>query len=330
MPATYSRVRGCYDVSCTSCGTTISLPNTWNENEVDINTGRPAREVFAYHSGHQRWYTRCRECDRAARRQRRAAGTQRVPGMSREALGIARPFGVELECAVPGHISRDDIRAGLSGIGCSGWRIKGDGSIHVPGMNGVEIVSPALRGEDGEEQVRKVCRMLRQLGASVNRTCGTHVHHDANDLNVNEIKRVARSWRNNQSLIDGLVSPSRRGGNGYCRHLTSDDLDRVERIQTLEQMKRVMLDRYRTLNLTSYGRHGTIEVRQHQGTLDAEKIISWLRFGQAVIDSAKASDSVEHSHSSVRSLFTTLGERLDETARTFLLGRAVEFDAVAV
>ena len=71
------------------------------------------------------------------------------------------------------------------------------------------------------------------------------------------------------------------------------------------------------------------EIRQHQGTCDPEKIVSWVRFGQGLIDAAAEGVVVERS-TRMRDFLGAIGERLDETARTFLLGRTVEFGAVAV
>ena len=49
------------------------------------------------------------------------------------------------------------------------------------------------------------------------------------------------------------------------------------------------LDRYYKVNLQSLSRYGTIEFRQHNGTIDAEKILNWVSFcTQFVLASANA------------------------------------------
>lgn len=341
MPATrYDYRTSQYQHTCRECGTTVSTSRPWSADAATTD-GSLVSDTFRFLNSAGRFQYLCRSCEREYNRRRRAARPRtsgpRVPSMTREALGITRRFGVELECILPSHVTRAQVITALQAAGLpaadrasgtSYWSVKGDGSL--TGGNGLEIVSPPLAGEAGEDAVRIACRVLRGLGATVNRSCGTHVHHDINDLNVDEIKAAAASWFNNQDLIDGLVSPSRRAdANGYCRRLTSDDLRSIQAARDLDAIRYLYLDRYRTLNLTSYGRHGTIEIRQHQGTLDAEKIISWLRLGQAIIDSAKTS-GVAARQSSVRDLLAAMGSALNETARTFLLGRAVEFNAVAV
>jgi Putative amidoligase enzyme len=343
MPARYDFSQGQYRLTCTSCTRVHFVDSPDNRDEI-TDDGTPVSDIFAWHSGHSRWYTRCRECDRRVRRERNA---NRVPGTTarrsnNRALGIDRPFGVEFECAVPSGVDNQTIvealRAeGLTAVAYGGgrtnddWYVKGDPSISVPGMYGREVVSPVLRGEDGEEQIRKATRALRRLGARVNRSCGTHVHHDANDLTVDAIKRVARSWFNNQTLISGLVSASRRaGGSFYCAPLTDSDVYRIDLVSDLRSMRHVHVDRYRALNLTAYGKFGTLEVRQHQGTLDAAKVISWVRLGQAIIDTAKTGDAPVARYDRLRDLFAGLGDNLGETARTYLLGRGVTFNAVTV
>jgi len=315
---------GEYEVSCNRCGERRSTYAPSDRETTDPRTGERLDRIFSFSSRRQTWRSTCRACARQHRAARpRAPRSRRVAGM---ALGLGRTFGVELELIFPRHVRREQIALALSDAGLTGWRVKSDGSLY--GGNGLEVVSPVLSGEDGIDAVRTACRVLNRLGAKPNRSCGLHVHHGARDLTVAAVKALARTWSRNQGIIDGLVSPSRRnGGSYYCRPLTSNDLIRIERIRDLRTLSG--LDRYRSLNLASYGRHGTVEIRQHQGTCDAEKVVSWIRFGQAIIDTA-ITEGEQTQTSRVRDFFGQLGDRLDETARTFLLGRAVEFGAVTV
>jgi len=203
------------------------------------------------------------------------------------------------------------------------WVVKSDGSL---GASGCEVTSPPLRGEAGFEELRRVCRTLTRLGCTVDRRCGTHVHHDVGGSSANTIKRFVRSWHENQTLIDGLVSESRRpGGSSYCAPLRDEEVRRIEACSDLDSIGYLDIDRYRTVNVSSYSSHGTIEVRQHQGTLDHEKIRSWVRLGQAMLDDADARMEARSRADCVRELLDGIRSYLDETSRTFLLGRAVDF-----
>lgn len=333
MPINYDYTQSAYRIDCTRCTTSVVTSSPSSRGAIDTITGRPVSDFFAWHSGQGRTMPMCRACARSRAAARRAAGTPRRATATRGiALGLTRKFGVEMELIFPRTTSRDRIGAALLDAGLSGWRVKSDGSLNGgPRGTGWEIVSPVLSGQGGLDQIEKACRVVRELGASVNRSCGLHVHHDVADLNVDALKNVARGWVNNRPLIDGLVAESRReGGSYYCRPLGSADLGRITAASNINDMRRLSIDRYRTLNYAALGRYGTIEVRQHQGTFNFEKIRSWLLLGQAIIDTAVTTGAAAPAHSRMRDLLTAFGERLDETARTFLLGRTVEFNYATV
>ena len=337
MPARYDFTARAYRVSCTRCQNHIMVDSV-DRDSIILDTNSPTATVTAratdwigWHSGHGRFVTRCRSCEREVRaaRPRSTTSGRRVPGTFR-ALGTGRRFGVELELIFPRSVGRSEINGALAAAGLVGWAARSDGSLSVGGW---EVVSPVLAGEDGIEQVRKATRALRGIGATVNRSCGMHVHHEVRDLTVDAIKQVFRTYRANQDLIDGLVAPSRRGRQTYCGSITDHEMQQVEAARDLRAVGQFYRF-YSNLNLGAYGRFGTIEVRQHQGTNDPEKIVSWIKFGQAIIDraaeQAAAGTTTATASSRVRDFLGQLGEHLDETARTFLLGRTVEFGAVAV
>lgn len=340
MPRRYDYREAAYRYTCLTpgCGSQVLTsggPDTATRDDIDRLTGRPVAETFAYRGDGRGNAARCRQCERERRASRSAAGrtSGRVPGTHRVAAD-ERTFGVEFEVLLPGYgasVNRDAVRAALAAEGVTGWSVKGDGSLNYE--HGIEVVSPVLRGEAGHEQIVKVCRALRSAGATVNTSCGLHVHHGAQDLTVENIKQVARSWQRNSNLIDGLVAPSRRAAAApyYCRPLSRSDMTRIESCSTLSQMKRAFGTshytdyRYRTLNLAAYGRYGTIEIRQHQGTINAEKVSSWIRFGQALIEAAcSTTEPAMAPASRMRDLLAAM-TAMHETARTFCLGRAVEF-----
>lgn len=60
------------------------------------------------------------------------------------------------------------------------------------------------------------------------------------------------------------------------------------RATTINEMANIMGSRYFKVNLMSFQRHGTIEFRQHSGTVNATKIANWVRFLGQFIDNSKA------------------------------------------
>lgn len=323
MPAaTYNYTAATYQISCNHCDTTVYTDSPYRADAFVTGTDRRVSDTFSFSANRSSFRGTCRSCARS-RRSPRTVG-RRVVGTF---LGLGRKYGVELELIFPSGVGAGAVRDALAAAGVNGWDVKYDGSLRG---NGLEVVSPPLTGEAGLREIDAACAALNALGATVNPSCGMHVHHDISDLTIDDVKRVARGWKANANLIDGLVAPSRRynGSTQYCARLSEQDMQQIDRCDTISDLRHLSVGRYRSLNLTAYGRYGTIEIRQHQGTCNAEKIKTWVRFGQAIIDSAKQGEIAERT--TVRDLLSTLGDRLDETARTFLLGRAVEFGAVAV
>lgn len=196
-----------------------------------------------------------------------------------------RRFGVEIEFlqTVEKQEVVDAVRA--EGVACNAenynhndglpyWKVITDGSC------GLEIVSPILSGEDGLQQIEKVCKALNSVGAKVDRTCGLHVHVDARDLNKKQIGRVFLAYARHEKLFDALMPESRRlSNNTYCqsiRNVLNPNWVEEFKKDTLGAYHSYVHSRYRKVNLEAYIVHGTIEFRQHSGTTEAEKIINWV------------------------------------------------------
>lgn len=326
MPVRYNYAAAQYEARCVACDRSIALPegmSDWNQAPDEA-----VELLFRFHSGNGRYLNRCRECERAhvrAWRQNRRVPAAVVAGVS---LGIDRKFGVELELTFPATMLHTTIQSRLQDAGLRSWRVKSDGSLSGgPGRTGWEIVSPPMRGQDGIDQVRTACRVLKtQCDAKPNRTCGLHVHHEVADYTIDDFKRLVRGWTNSQDAIDLLVSPSRRGrgASQYCQRLSSGEVSSIMSagtVRDLTYLRRV--SRYRTLNLLSYARYGTVEIRQHQGTVEAEKVVNWILFGQSVIEHARQ-DTLPRT-TTVSDLFTRIGERLADEAQAFLTRRSESF-----
>ena len=162
------------------------------------------------------------------------------------------------------------------------WKIVSDGSLRTQyqGRETAEVVSPILNVTDFD-QLRKVTNALKDAGARVNGSCGTHVHIGGFDLAPDKVLKSAKFWSICQDLTDQLVAVSRRGENRWAQRLNSTDLDRIQHGRFSD------LDRYRTFNVTPINRIGTIEFRQHQGTLNATKLWAWADYCQAVVNYAQ-------------------------------------------
>lgn len=207
-----------------------------------------------------------------------------------------RRFGVEIEFF--GCTSNTVIEAmRAQGLECDfygythrvldTWKIVHDGSV---GAEGLELVSPPLRGQVGFEALRKACEALQTAGAKVDKTCGLHVHHEAKDLTKTIALNLLTLYADRKGTIESILAASRRD-NTYCRHYSTWELRDLGYNGTLRRAISG-LSRYRAINLQSYPKYGTVEFRQHQGTTEFAKITAWIRFGQAMYKTAKQQTAV--------------------------------------
>lgn len=209
-----------------------------------------------------------------------------------------RTYGVEIE--FKSRMSRADVARQVQahGVDCyaasynhstwTSWKVMSDASISGSGW---ELVSPPMKGLDGLRQVRSVCKALDAIGATVDRSCGLHVHHDASDLSRKNIKDLLNFYIRWEPIIDLLMPASRRGNsNTYCQSVAKW-ADRQGTIAEVNGYRSSIEDfngsRYTKLNLESLNRHGTVEFRQHSGTTENSKIGSWIVLTQTFVERAK-------------------------------------------
>lgn len=168
-----------------------------------------------------------------------------------------RTFGVELETAECDGFEELDGRTYFSA--------KDDGSI-----DGKEFVSGVLRGERGLEAIREFCRAAR--GFDVDSSCGFHLHIGFTDLDDDAKLAVMLAYHYTQDAWFSFVDDD-RADNTFCRKFGWN----CSGVRSWDDIVRYTQDnRYRWVNVCSFDKHGTIEVRLHGGTLDAQAITDWV------------------------------------------------------
>jgi hypothetical protein len=249
--------------------------------------------------------------------------TRRADAIRAESVGDNRKFGVEIEFEGDGH----EVARAMNdnGLACeyedynhqtrARWKIVSDSSVD----SGAELVSPPLQGDEGRRQIKRACQALRAAEASVNMSCGLHVHHEVTDLRVGQFQRLYRLWSNCADAIDSLVAPSRRGGE-WARHINDRDISYVDTLtdtsrESVDHVAR-QINRYKTLNLQSYPRYGTVEIRLHQGTTNADKILNWIALGQSTVTYAKTLRALPGEGINLSGLLFALEHHGDMTADT--------------
>ena len=211
--------------------------------------------------------------------------------VSRKLLNSDVSFGVELEFIG----KRDQINAFADAMnkavgvdkfvicGCyhkntgKTWELGHDVSVQPRGsqcgcgMNGYELTSPIfnLSSKKDLHELETVCNLVKTHFSGVtNRTCGTHIHMSFPVEKASDalIEHFVRSYSKSEaSLFDKLVPTERR-----------ENKARYARAASVNNMQ----DRYCKINVTKVKRNSDnmhLEFRQLDGTLEYDKIISWVK-----------------------------------------------------
>ena len=194
-------------------------------------------------------------------------------------------FGIEIECSCcNSHNLIEKATARGLNIRCEGYnhddskklfKIVSDGSLRGEDTN--EIVTPILKGKKGVNDLKTLCDTFREINASVNSSCGLHIHVGSKKMTNEWYINIFRTYKYCKRVIDTFLAPSRRGEySTWCKGLNDYDFSTCNSIEDVRRL--LNYDRYHCVNAEAYQRHNTIEFRQHQGTTDYEKISNWLAF----------------------------------------------------
>jgi hypothetical protein len=185
-------------------------------------------------------------------------------------------FGVEIETTVPsGSVNVGRYMEPLAVPALpAGWVCKGDGSIRpAPGRMGCEFVSPILSGVEGLASVVAALAAIRGLGASVNPSCGFHVHIGFVRERAS-LERLASLVANFEKAIYASTGTHLRERSNYCRPIQAHG-------NVQNAIDRAGRERYHVLNLTNIMGNGhgfeTVEFRAFAGTLNTAKIVGYVR-----------------------------------------------------
>jgi len=212
-----------------------------------------------------------------------------------------RQFGLEMECfnrRVGAMQQGREIETAIRAMGFPAkhqphhhfateydkWQLKPDSSLNQCPAPAIEVVSRTLPATQASlDEVTKVANWLDAHGYEVDQYCGYHVHIDAADMTAYEGACVALRYNHLRQDFDSIMPPSRRAMScTWARPLVGSDLTKVTNtILTGNRSESWSYnERYRAVNLAFISARlvdRRIEFRQHSGTLDAAKIIGWLK-----------------------------------------------------
>lgn len=217
-------------------------------------------------------------------------------------LALARGFGVELEfgrgsghygqqSAIVATLVADGLHAYMAnGYGHEvphGWKMTSDATV-----TGGELVSPILRSAEGHRQTRVALAAIRQHGGVASASQGLHVHHDVTDFDAAALTRLIRNLRWAEEALMGYVPRRRwatRGSGFAARRLTASEWDQYEALVRHGSLRpgrdrgaRGRYHRYIAWNFNAVLVYGSLEWRLLGHTLNARKVATWVKVGQAM------------------------------------------------
>jgi hypothetical protein len=261
-------------------------------------------------------------------------------------LNRFRRIGIEIEMAIPliGGGSPQDLRVKMAKIlSANGLRAVARGYSHAPVGDDFDVVvehDNSIVGEsvysgiewvqvevktrilsgtaDFDAVVKKLCEISRYLGARQNRSTGVHLHLDFPELRdgPERLRSFYNLAHRFEPVFFGLVAPSRRE-NSYCKPMPSPPKF-FHACRTINECQNALnlagYDRYWGFNLThTFGSTPRIEFRQHQGSLDFEKLRHWRNLCLRLVDhslqrNCKASPKpLANDKASLMRMLVTLG-----------------------
>jgi len=170
------------------------------------------------------------------------------------------------------------------------YKIMTDASLTRDGENGTcEIVSPIL---NNLASLRKICKVLNEQNASVNSSCGMHIHVGAQKMTKEQICNIVINYGKVEKAIDSFMPNSRRRNNNYYTKSIKPVSERIEEILQSQSYDSIRLSeltntRYLKVNLQALNVHNTIEFRQHSGTINFNKIKNWVEFIISLVNYSK-------------------------------------------
>lgn len=211
------------------------------------------------------------------------------------------------------------------------WRIVSDGSISETNRSGerashlysVEFVSPICQYQD-IETIQNLVRALRAGGATVNSSCGLHIHVDAFAHNAKTLRNIVNIMASKEDLLYKALKVDTYRIT-YCKKADLSFLDKLntDKPTTMDGLEQLWYNgrngrnshydrsRYRGLNLHSVFSKGTIEFRMFNSTLHAGEVKTYIQLCLAISHQALT------QHSAL--LHRTSSENEKYTFRTWLL-----------
>jgi hypothetical protein len=157
----------------------------------------------------------------------------------------------------------------------SRWIYRTDGTC------GYELVSPILKSN--LEGIDTAIDFLQSNGASYDTRCGLHVHLGFRDVSPEAQKRLFAFLCRYESAFFALANDSRQH-NAFCTPIEEEVYKRLKAGEGVSAWNGDRHLRYSWVNGQAFFKHGTLEFRLMESSLDAEFVRGWINFLLHVVD----------------------------------------------
>ena len=201
-------------------------------------------------------------------------------------------FGIEIEVS---NVNYYELQAEVTSR-FTGWKVVSDCSVN----NGAEIVSPILfyNGQTFQD-VKSILEIVKSLDGKTDSSTGGHIHVDFKGY-TSQVKNLVKEFFGHQSLLFDVLKVPMSRQDSFCKGIPCHLKNRIkgtrnqeimDTSQAVSYLRKLDLttysDRYFALNLTSLAKHGTVEFRLFNGSLDFETWKANIQLSLAIVKKAR-------------------------------------------
>ena len=200
-----------------------------------------------------------------------------------------RYCGIEIECKVRNRDKSCFVKNELKNLKFSQIR---DSSI---GIGGIEFVSKPMNGDLLFKKIDNLCDILNKKNYYVNTRCGLHIHLGV-IKRLELLKNIYIFYNKFEKFFFDMV-PKSRQNTSFCekfKKIYKHNNDKIFKVNSLKLFKQLIYEtkddrtierkskskwdskRYCWINFHSIFYRGTLEIRNHAGTISKNKIKRWL------------------------------------------------------
>lgn len=175
--------------------------------------------------------------------------------------------------------------------GGQSWDVKTDASC------GYEVASPALTSYESVIKAAEVGQLLSNGSCTVDSRCGFHVHIDCRGLSRRALGRVFRLFTRYEKAFFFLAGSSRQT-NHFCKRIDQTKINSCKKVEKSDSdslspySSSWSSDKNYWLNPLALHRHGTLENRLMESSLDPAFICGWSLFNLMAFDWAASGKKV--------------------------------------